>query len=665
MITITDRENNFIDEELLSAFITETREQVERLVLILLQIEQNLDGQAEFIDEMFRLAHNIKGSSGVIGLTELTEVMHEIENLFSAVRNGQYYLDNQAIDLLIAFTDEFSSYLEKDITAISFDGEKWLKQLQSLAQKKASPGHTEQPISALVLNPEEKAQVSSWQQEGKKVYEIEISFTPEAKVRSASVFIFLRFIRNYGIVLKTAPAEETIHNENYSTFKMILLTEKQLSAEERDTIGTYPINEGVNKINIQEWEANKDNHPNNLHQNNGEHDNQLANHTIRVGAERIDKVINQLGELMTIKTNLFHLYKNGYEGKSTWENFSRILQELDQTVSKLQMSAMDLRMIPVRQLFTRFPKIVRDIAKQLGKRVELHFVGADTEIDKQMGEALIDALTHLLRNAVDHGLEDVAERQALGKDPTGHITLSARQEGSYIVIGVTDDGRGLNLEKIRKKAIANGLISESNNLSPEEIIRLIFLPGFSTVDQVSELSGRGVGMDVVTTNLKKLQGDIDVQTEPGKGTTFMLKVPLTLAIIQSFMVKVGGQIFGIPVTDVVQSIVIKEEEIHSIGTQKIYYRYPETIPLVDLGEYFRFPFPQNQNRIPVVIINCGRSHAGFVVEELIGIEDITIKPINKAMGEHSQIAGAALIGNGKIGLILNHQQIAQQALKIQ
>ncbi|HEY8392291.1 MAG TPA: chemotaxis protein CheA [Capillibacterium sp.] len=672
MITITERNNNFVDEELLSAFITETREQIERLVLILLQIEQNNEVQTEFIDEMFRIAHNIKGSSGVIGLTSVTDVMHEIENLFSAVRNGQHLLDGRAIDLLISFTDDFSSFLEQDITAVPFDGNKWIEQLKNLSKKEDAQDRKEQsasPLSPMLLSAEEKAKIQSWQQEGKKVYEIEIAFTPEVKLRSASVLIFLRFIRNYGIVLKTTPAEEEIPYENYATFQMVLLTEKELDAEEQNAITTYPINEGATKISIREWEVNVNkNTPaqsHDLYQMNGLNENQFTSHTIRVESERIDKVINQLGELITLKTSLSHLYKNGYEGKSTWENFSALLQELNQAVSKLQMSAMDLRMIPVRQLFTRFPKIVRDIAKQLGKKVELHFVGADTEIDKHMGESLIDALTHLLRNAIDHGIEDPKEREAQGKDPTGHVTLSARQEGSFIVIGVTDDGRGLNLEKIRKKALATGLINENSNLSQKEIINLIFSPGFSTADRVSEISGRGVGMDVVLTNLKKLQGDIDVLTEPGQGTTFLLKVPLTLAIIQSFMVKVGGQIFGIPVTDVVQSIIIKEEEIHEVGGHLIYYRYPETIPLVHLGEFFRFPYTQKDERIPVVIINCGRGHAGFVVEELIGIEDIMIKPINEAISEHNLIAGAALLGNGKIGLILNHQQIAQQELEIQ
>ena len=657
------KDSSFVDSDLLSTFIAETSEQIERLVLILLQIEDNTDRQSEFIDEMFRLAHNIKGSSGIIGLTEVTEVMHEIENLFSAVRNGQYALDNEAVDLLISFTDEFSDYLTKNVMTTSFAGEKWLERVRSLTNKESAKHETNRhPVPPLILSEEEKAKVNSWQEDGKSVYEINVKFSPEATMRSVSAVIFLRFVRTLGNVLTTAPSEELIPEENYASFRVVLFTENQLTPEEEQSILNYPLNNGVQEINIRKWQYRKDDHKD-VDLSAG--DTITATQTIRVKSERIDNVINQLGKLLTIKTSLSHLYQNGYQGKTTWEQLSKIVQELDQTVSTLQIGAMDLRMIPVRQLFARFPKIVRDITKQLGKKVELHFVGEDTEIDKHIAEELIDALTHLLRNAVDHGLEDIETRKKLGKDPTGHITLGARQEVSHIVISITDDGRGLNLEKIKEKALASGLIFKETSLSDEELIRLIFAPGFSTTTQVSELSGRGVGMDVVKTNLKKLQGDIDVQTEPGRGTTFLLRVPLTLAIIQSFMVKVGGQIFGIPVTDVVQSIVIKEEEIHTVGDQLIFYRYPETIPLVDLGEYFRFPFERDKKRIPVVIINSGRGHVGFIVEELIGLEDIMIKPINKAMGELQQIAGAALLGSGRIGLILNHQLIAQQLLNIE
>lgn len=655
--------SRMLDGGLMKAYITETREQIERLVLILLQLEQNPDRQLEFIDEMFRLAHNMKGSSGVIGLTEVKDVMHEVENLFSAVRNRQYLLDAHALDLLISLTDDFSSYLDENILTAPFPGEPWIQRLKKLMNGDSSVDINQKPDPPLVLSREEKDKVALWQEEGKVVYGIEMYFAPEAQLRSAASVIFLKFIRGCGEVLTISPSEEEIPEENYSALKIVLLRENRFTPEEESRIVAYPVNDGVEGVTIREWQYRRDEN-NGTYHSNGKNDKGYGAQTIRVESERIDKVINQLGKILTLKTGLLHLHREGYQGKQTWEKLSKILQDLDQTVSTLQSGAMDLRMIPVRQIFARFPKTVRDIAKQFGKKVELHFVGEDTEIDKQIAEELIDALTHLLRNSVDHGLEETKERISAGKDPAGHITLSARQEGSHIVISVSDDGRGLNLEKIKKKALSAGIIKEENNLSKDEIIRLIFAPGFSTADKVSEISGRGVGLDVVKTSLKKLQGDIDVLTEPGQGTTFALKVPLTLAIIQSFMVKVGGQVFGIPVTDVVQSIVIKEEEIHDVGDRRIFYRYPETIPLIDLGAHFRFPFHRDPNQIPVVIINCGRGRAGFIVEELIGLEEIMIKPINKALGEQNQISGAALLGSGKIALILNHQQIAQEAVNI-
>ena len=662
---MTDHDNLLLDEDLITAFIAETSEQIERLVQILLDIETNTDRQEEFIDELFRLAHNIKGSSGVVGLTEVSKVMHEIENLFSAVRNGQYSLDNSAIDLLLSFTDDFSAFLEKKIGTATFNGAEWLEKLKQLKKSDSSDRQTQLIDPPLILTPEDKVKVNAWQEEGKTVYEINLDFTPEAKMRSVSVVIFLRFIRNYGTVLTTAPTEDRMGDENYSTFKVVIFAEHRFTTEDENHIINYPINQEVTGISIREWQYRKEGAESGVNQISEPGDHGSAAQTIRVNSDRIDKVINQIGKLLTLKTSLSQLYENGYQGKSTWEQFSKCIQELEQTVSTLQTDTMDLRMIPVRHLFARFPKIVRDLTKKLGKKVELHFVGEDTEIDKHIAEELIDALTHLLRNAVDHGLEDTETRKAQGKDPVGHITMSARQEGSHIVISVSEDGRGLNLEKIREKALLLGIISESDSLSPEETIRLIFAPGFSTSEKVSAVSGRGVGMDVVKTNLQKIQGEIDVRTKPGKGTTFLLKVPLTLAIIQSFMVKIGGQIFGIPVTDIVQSIVIKETEIHKISGQSLYYRFPETIPLVDLGNYFQFPLNQDKSRIPVVIVNYGRGRVGFIVEELIGLEDIMIKPINKALGEQDQIAGAALLGNGKIGLILNHQHIARQALNIE
>lgn len=655
-----NNKSQHIDEELLSTFITEAKEQIERLVFILLQIEQQPDRQSGFIDEMFRLAHNLKGSSGIAGLNELKETMHEVENLFDIVRNGNYQLSEDDVDLLLSLTDELVNYLEAGDFHNPFPQEAWVGRIRNCAGDQNNSTELTQRKSdpPLILNKEEKKKVASWQETGKQVYGIELHFTNEAPMRSVTAFVFIKYLKQYGEILTTAPVREELEKEEFASVKLVLLRKDPLSPEEELKIMDYPANEGVDGVKIRQWQYRREEGANVYHERiNGAQ-------TIRVEAERIDKVLNQLGKILTLKTGLLHLHKEGYNGRTSWEEFGKSLQDLDQTISALQTSAMDLRMIPVHQIFTRFPKVVRDLAKNCGKKIELQFVGEETEIDKQIAEELVDPLTHLLRNSIDHGIEEVEERKEKGKEPIGHIILDAHQEGSHIVISVRDDGRGLNLEKIRNKAIKAGLIKAEEILTEDELTRLIFAPGFSTADKVSEISGRGVGLDVVKTGIKRLQGDIEVKSVPGTGTEFALKVPLTLAIIQAFMVKIGGQTFGIPVGDVVQSIVIKESDIHLVANRMIYYRYPETIPLIDLASRFKFTYQRDKNLIPVVIISYGRGRVGYIVEELLGLEEIMIKPINKSMGEVSEISGAALLGNGNIALILDDQALAQKAINL-
>lgn len=649
-----DREDDFIDEHLLTTYITETKEQIERLVLTLLQLESDPDRQMEYIDEMFRIAHNIKGSSGMVGLPELKQTMHEMENLFDAVRDQRLFLDPAAIDLLLSLTDDLISFLDDSILTDPFPEALWVDKLRTYTTE-PSADRRKRDIP-LILNKDEKVKISSWQEAGKFVYGIKISFSLEMEMRSVISALFLRLIRNYGEIIKTAPLEDELAEEDYNQFNLVLLREVPFKSEDEEYIRSYPVHDGVKEINIRKWEYRKEESAASYKERS------IEAQTIRVEMGRVDNLINDVGKMLTLKTTLLHIYHQGYQGKVTWRLLGEFLQELEHVVSSLQSRTMDLRMAPVRQIFARFPKIIRDTAKQCGKRVELHFSGEETEIDKQVAEELIDPLTHLLRNSVDHGLEDPAERARKGKDNIGHITLSARQEGSSIVVSVSDDGRGLNLKEIRKKAITAGLIDPSASLRDDEISHLIFSPGFSTATEVSDVSGRGVGLDVVKTSLKRLQGDIEVQTKPDLGATFNLRVPLTLAIIQSFLVKISGQVFGIPVGDVVQSIVIKASEIHRVGDKIIYYRYPETIPLIDLETYLNLSSPCPKDLILVVITNYGRGRVGFIVEELLGLEEIMIKPINKSMREVREISGAALLGTGDIALMLDIQSIAENII---
>lgn len=640
----------FVDPELFSVFMTETNEQIEKLVTILLQLEQEPQQQTGYINEMFRIAHNIKGSSGVVGMNVLKETMHELENLFGLVRDGKYRLNESDIDLLLQFTDALEAYFQANSDQSDSLLLSWPKKFQEIIS-----GPTVVPMPSqdvpLVLSRQEKLTVASWQEEGKPVYGVEAIFTPKSPMRSPGATAFFTHLQKYGRILTVAPPLNQLAEENFTVLKLVLLREEPLSLENEEAICAF-FAEGLQEIKLRLWTYHEEAHI-------SEKERLVEPHTIRVESDRIDHVINQVGKLLTLKTSLLQLHERGYQGKSSWQQLGKSIQELEQVTSNLQDKTMDLRMIPMRRLFARFPKIVRDTARQGGKKVELNFSGEDTEIDKQIAEALVDPLTHLLRNSVDHGLEESGERKKLGKSETGHIFVEARQEGGHIVINVTDDGRGLNLDRIRAKASNLGLISVEDNLSEDELTALIFKPGFSTTERVNDISGRGVGLDVVKDKISRLKGSIEVKTEFQKGTTFSLRLPLTLAIIQAFMIRLGGQMFGLPVTDMERSIVIKESEIHHVDGKLLYYRYPEVIPLLDLGKHFKFSCKHDPLRMPVVIINYGRSRVGFIVQELLGLEEIMIKSLHKTIGEITDISGAAFLGSGDIALILDTQTLAR------
>jgi two-component system chemotaxis sensor kinase CheA len=646
------------DESLTLLFITETHEQLERFTEILLNWDQKQDDPQKTINELFRIAHNIKGAAGMMGLTELKDAVHMVEDLFDAVRKEQLELDSEQIDSLLRLSDDILLYIENG---------QW-KEVDSLNQWKTffDSGLADAPLKVapkldapLTLTSEEKIEIASWQEAGKFVYGIEVQFYPEAEMQGASALIFMRALPKYGIVFKTSPREEDLKEEKFTILRVVFLTEQPLTEEQEAVIITYPMYD-VTSVKIRQWVYRPDEAivPNVSKIEKSESHN--MERTIRVEAGKIDKLLNQVGELLHVKASLVQVLNQKTQVITSWNQLSKTLQKLEQIVEALQSEVMDLRMVPVRSLFARFSRIVHDISKQKGIQVELTFFGEDTEIDKQVAEQMVDPLTHLIRNAVDHGLESEEVRMQAGKTRIGRITLGAYQEGDYIVISVQDDGRGLNLEKIRSKGVRNGLISEDEELSEDEIQKLIFQPGFSTADKISDISGRGVGLDVVQESIKNLKGDIVTDSIVNQGTTFHLKIPLTLAIIQSFMVKLGGQIFGIPAADVVESLAIEVKDIHHITDKLVFTLRNEVVSLLDLSKVLQYESTMIGEKIPVIIVRHGHSNYGLLVEELIGQEVLMIKQINKALADNPLISGAAFVGTGDIALILDTHQIIKK-----
>lgn len=514
-----------IDDSLKELFITETCEQIDQFVEILLNLEQDPEERTEVIHQLFRLAHNIKCSSGMMGLNELKESMHHTESIMDQARKGQSRLEPERIDELLQFMDLVKAYVSSQNWSDTGELIRWRDQFQKEAAETAHPSpQAENTEISLILTDQEKEDISAWQEDGKPVYGLEVQFEDGAQMQGASALIFVRFLADFGTVYKTAPAVDDLKEAHFKTFKLVLFTTKPLSSEQEETITGYPLYEAT-AIRARKWTYRpEETQPISRVGLAGEP-------MIRVNASKVDKLINRLGELTAIKESLQQLYKQGdrrcISDSKLWKKLEEEVERLEQFIGVFQVEIMDLRMVPVRQIFTRFPRILRDVAKRSGKSVDLRLLGGETEVDKEIAEKLVDPLTHLIRNAVDHGLESGAERKALGKPETGTVTLGASQEGDYIVFTVADDGKGLDIPKIKAKAYQEGIMPPGKDLSDDEAMRLIFRPGFSTADQVSEISGRGVGLDVVESSLKGLKGEVEVESHPSRGTTFRLKVPLT------------------------------------------------------------------------------------------------------------------------------------------
>ncbi|HEX2954742.1 MAG TPA: chemotaxis protein CheA [Bacillota bacterium] len=438
---------------------------------------------------------------------------------------------------------------------------------------------------------------------------------------------------------------------------------KELSQEQEKELESY-IGHGDMKVRLRKWAVRQEpvakQHPPKTELTQ---EHQQADPTIRVEFTKIDTLINDVQGLLSIQNALTVLYEEGYQGISTWNRLGKAVRQLEQASDLLQSSSTGLRMVPVHQLFGRFPMIVRDVAKKRGKAAELKFFGEDTEIDKRMAEQLVNPLTHIIRNAVDHGLESPEERTAAGKNPTGTVTMGASQEGDRVVISVSDDGHGLNPEKIRKKALQNHLIAESDILKQEDILKLIFKAGFSTADQISDISGRGVGLDVVQEAITALKGDIEVESSIGQGTTFRLRVPLTLAIIQIFMGEVGGQNYGIPLDDVLGSLMIGKNGLDHQEGRLTYRLMDEAISVIDLGEILGYGPTRVQPQTPLVIVKHAEKNFGLLIDEMSGQEKVILKQINGALDNNPLFSGAAFLNSGEMVLVLNSKEVLKYGSK--
>jgi len=390
--------------------------------------------------------------------------------------------------------------------------------------------------------------------------------------------------------------------------------------------------------------------------------------TIRVDVERLDDLMNLVGELVLERNRLLQVSRE-FRIKQDWQEYEEKMAETTEKINfitgELQLSVLKMRMVPIDRLFKKYPRLIRDIARDKKKKVELVITGGETELDKTVIDLIGDPLVHLMRNAIDHGIESPEVRQKRGKPRTGKIELSASQEGNHIIIMIKDDGGGIDIEKVKKKALEKKIATEAQikGMSDTDAIQLIFEPGFSTADQVSDLSGRGVGMDVVRNNIRNLNGIIDVQSEYGKGSTFILKLPLTLAVIQALVVKVAKEIYAVPLASVVETIRISEQEIQTIDHKEVIRHRDSVIPVLYLDRLFNVIRSQDEYETSrkikyVVLIAIAEKRYGLIVDHLLGQEEVVIKSLGEYLGNVPGIAGGTITGDGRVRLILDTANVA-------
>ncbi len=652
-------------QEILDEFIQEAEEILENLDQELIELE-NDPTDKDLLNQIFRGMHTLKGGAGFLGLESIINLAHVIESIFDKLRNDEMQLDSNKMDIILEGIDIIKNSIEtlkssneipdmEDIADIMAKLNDLLegKEVASTSQDSASEATDMQDGS-------DEGAADSQVEDSQNDDEYEIVFHEDVDPAVQNL------IRQYPDKNITEILDELILLPPEERDMDLIMKLDELIAQNKDVedlIKEKRKKEPAPAPQTQQAPAPKEEPQQPQPKLETKKESKPAakkkkeeTETIRIDIDRVSTLMNLVGELVLDRNRIVKLtsrFRTNSGDIEAIEELNEAIAGMSRSVSDLQEVVMKLRMQPVKRIFSKFPRIVRDLAKKVGKKINLELEGEDTEIDRSILNQLEDPLIHLVRNSIDHGIEPPEERIAKGKPEAGTIVLSALQEGDRIIVSIEDDGRGIDAEKVKRKAIERGLIKpeQAEQMSDKEAYELIFLPGFSTVDQVSDLSGRGVGMDVVANVIHSLRGAIEIDSEPGEGTKITMKLPLTVAIIRTLMVGVGDRIFAIPLFSVVEIIKYRPEDIKDVGIYKSLMLRDEVYLFFHLNELFDME-GSNENKF-VIIINIGEKNIAVAVDDLYGEEEIVIKPLGEMLKDVEGIAGATITGDGKVVLILD------------
>ncbi len=618
----------------LEVFFDEARELLQALETGLLALEQGTD--AETVNAVFRAAHTIKGSAGLVGLEQVVRFAHSMETVLDQVRGGHLGLDHAAISRLLEAKDHLRDLLGHAEAGTASPSDPALSEaLVHLAGLAARPA------------PSAPSPAPSAPSPALSRFHVRVRFGPNVLRDGMDPLAMLRFLEKRATVSKLAVQFSCPPDASFEAERCYLTLDFEAAGTSREVLDeTFEFVRDDSELSVEPI-AVRTEQPT-LHDSQGH-----AEHFIKVHADKLDALVNLVGELVIAGATSGLLAARTRDAA-----LIESLSALNHYVEDIRDSALGLRMVPIGESFSRFRRVVRDASQALGKQIELEVRGGDTELDKAMVDRLADPLLHLVRNALDHGLETPEVRVAKGKSPTGHLVLEAFQESGSVVVEVRDDGGGLPRAKLVKKAIERGLIAPTAQLTDEEIVKLIFVPGFSSAEKVTDLSGRGVGMDVVKRNVDELRGTIDVESVEGQGTTIRLRLPLTLAIIDGFLFRVAKESFIVPLDLVRECIdlmpVLESEHNHRLDLRR------EAVAFIRLRELFGLS-GERPGRESVIVVEYGDRALGLVVDRLVGASQTVIKPLGPLFRNTKGLGGSTILGSGEVALILDVPQLLSLA----
>ncbi|MEP0767052.1 MAG: chemotaxis protein CheA [Fimbriimonadia bacterium] len=630
----------------LDLFLEECAEQIAVLEREILALEQ--DPCPERIQAMFRAAHTVKGSSRAMGFQNLAELTHEMENVLDRVRGGALPFTHDIADVLLHCLDALK-LMHESISSGSGDGVA-----------------TDEVLAALRACAAGEASVPS----SEAAFTVTVVLRDDCEMPYLRAFLCITVLGEMGTVLGTTPAEEEMEQERFGGRFSVNLRTERTAEEVRAKLGAVPGVADVSVITASPLSPK----PTPAPPAPADRLRQEISSTVRVDVGKLDALINLAGELVVERSRLGSLGRSvaaRYGRDPEVESLVEVVDRFGRITEALQEQVTKARMLPIGTVFQRLPRAVRDIARKTGKRVSLTLDGEETEVDRSVIEAIGDPLLHLVRNSVDHGIEPPEQRRAAGKPETGTIRVSARHECGHIIVDIADDGAGIDAEKLRGRCVEAGILTPdaAERLSHAEACRLVFQSGVSTAEAVSEVSGRGVGMDIVRNNLQQLGGVIAVDSVSGLGTTFTLHLPLTLAIARGLLVMVGPTVFVIPVRNVVETVRPASAEVHRVQGNWVLHHRGLTVPLVSAADLLGLDKGVDgaAGRKPVqgaevVVLGTAEQRFGLIVDRALGDEDVVIKPLGALIGRTSGVAGATILGDGSVGLILDVAGLAKEVL---